>query len=107
MTELKPELKAQIEKEAEEYKQMPHYKDGSALSVSPQIYLKRGYVAGANPYALKLQQAEEMMEKMAKALEKIAKINGEDNYSGILATETVTEYNNYKQTKDASQRKED
>jgi hypothetical protein len=65
--ELSPELKAQIEQEAEMFKKRPHYRNGDALSCGPQIYLKRGYIAGATeyaPYKVKLEQAKSIIERI-------------------------------------------
>jgi hypothetical protein len=62
--ELSPELKAQIEQEAEMFKKRPHYRNGDALSCGPQIYLKRGYIAGATeyaPYKVKHEQAADFL----------------------------------------------
>jgi hypothetical protein len=63
-TQLPAEVTSHIEKEAEEYKKRPHYNDRSPLSVSPQIYLKKGYIAGATEYANKLHQAREYLNNL-------------------------------------------
>jgi hypothetical protein len=55
-TQLPAEVVERIELEAEGHKKRPHYSNGSPLSVCPQIYLKRGYIAGATEYAIKLHQ---------------------------------------------------
>ena len=49
---LPAEVQEQIEQEAKDFKKKPHYKNGDPLSCSPQIYLERGYIAGATEWAV-------------------------------------------------------
>lgn len=57
---LSRELQDQIEREANAFKKEPHYTNGSSLSSGPQIYLKRGYIAGATAYAHYKERCEEL-----------------------------------------------
>lgn len=90
MTELKPALKAQIEKEAEAY--------GTAMDNCGSViqsYAKKDYVEGATAYAFKWQEAEEMMERMAATLLEISNGGATPQYKAIQA---INLYNNYKQS---------
>lgn len=55
-----------IEREAKEYAEGPHYSDGSSLSCSPQLYLKKGYLKG---YAVATDRANTRAAPVVKALE--------------------------------------
>lgn len=98
MTELKPELKAQIEKEAEEYGDKTGFDTTGYYSTHQDR--ENSYLAGAEKYALKLQQAEERLDQMAKALEWIKIYPTTDDVIKLYIEQHLTEYNNYKQTKD-------
>lgn len=65
MNELLPELKDQIDKEAEKYGFRVPY-DGSTDYYNEDRV--KGYQDGAKVYALKWQETEEMKHKMAEAL---------------------------------------
>ena len=104
MSNISPELQKQIEQEAEHYanvewsekaKHIDHRMsdrwDGS----------KEDYEAGAEPYALKWERAEQQLEQMAKALKEIRGLCG-NNDSAIwnVASNSAAEYNNYKNGND-------
>lgn len=62
--------------------------------------VEAGYIEGADNYALKLQQAEERLEQMAKALEWIKIYPTTDDVIKLYIEQHLTEYNNYKKAKD-------
>lgn len=132
---LSPELKAQIEEDAKVYTDKIQPETGSKNTVrlrdyQLRAYNKAAYIAGATDWAIwkvrydeerkervhldkendilkaKLQQEEEMMGKMAKAVRLIEQMSDPgDCYLAIyrmksIASDLLTEYNNYKQTKD-------
>lgn len=62
---LPEEIQEQIKTEAEAHKKKPHYRGGAPLSVSPQLYLKLGYEAGATAWApWKVKHDEERKQRV-------------------------------------------
>lgn len=123
MKQLTPELKQQIEKEAEASAQRQdnnYPADSWEPSEAAERGHKIGYELGAEKYALQLQQAKEQLEKMARALEKLnGRIDSMWNTEGVsevvpdniikdickVQQETfkaLTDYNTYKQQKDGT-----
>lgn len=99
---LSPELKEQIEKEANtlawEMWDDPHNHECKRL----RSYAKSVYSEGATPYALKLQQAEEMMERMEREIQNAweSRVNGQmTEHSSIRLIEIVRLNNHYKKAK--------
>lgn len=64
----------QIEAEAEEFKKRPHYSNGQALSCCPQIYLKRGYIAGRSKGLEREKELEEEIKIVKKEKVKLLKM---------------------------------
>jgi hypothetical protein len=102
---LSPELQAKIEQEAQKYESATQHEGlGPAL-----------YIDGAGKYALKWEQAEQLIEQMAKALEAI-QVKARSGIFPHLPVENVgaamvieidkdcenalADYNNYKNGKD-------
>lgn len=91
---LSPELKERIGAEAKEKAdiqrrtRVPSYCFG----------YESGYYDGAESVTLKLQQAEERLDQMVKALEWIKIYPTTDDVIKLYIEQHLTEYNNYKQT---------
>lgn len=123
MNQLPEHITDQINKEAEKYGFRVPY-DGSMDYYNEDRV--KGYQDGATPYAVKWQQAEEMIEKMAEALQIIenpilhlqkqaekegGKLNGVTAYqlaenAGYLrgfAVDALTEYYKYKQANNVTE----
>lgn len=103
MTQLTPELKTQIEKEAQEKADLWSQKMYGDITIS-------AYRMGATNYAIKWQEAEEMMDRMAYTL-MMAEVEITAMYKRLsilnsnildMVKLSQTEYNNYKQTKDGT-----
>lgn len=98
MPTLPDSVKKKIKEEAEAHKKQPHYNNGKSLSVAPQIYLKRGYIAGASHYyslaTERIAELEKQNEKLREALEKIEKLNSGQDEKGIYLTQTGLIANN-------------
>lgn len=60
-----PNQLTRIERKAKEYAEGPHYSDGSSLSCSPQLYLKRGYLKG---YAVATDRAAPVVKALEDRL---------------------------------------
>jgi hypothetical protein len=122
---LSPELKKQIEQEAKDLYHGPKMRTWPGRGGN---HLMQMYVEGATQYALKLEQAEQLIEQMAKALEAIAypirylqeqakkegsQINGQNafeiaddpNWLRSKATEAIADYQTYKNGKDGKEQK--
>lgn len=70
------EIREQIKIEAEEYKKKPHYRGGEPLSVSPQLYLKIGYIAGATawaPWKVKHDELKTLLDKQLTTQQELLK----------------------------------
>lgn len=102
--ELSPELKAQIEKEAEERATGFENKKSALIA-------KTEYALGAEAYALKWQQSEQQLQKMATLLNKMviqfegaAEMACTDQFEDIEMIRecktALSDYNTYKQSKD-------
>jgi hypothetical protein len=92
---LSPELKKQIEQEAKDLYHGPKMRTWPGRGGN---HLMQMYVEGATQYALKLEQAEQLIEQMAKALE--GALNTVDQQWVQIVTDAITDYNNYKNGKD-------
>jgi hypothetical protein len=107
---ISPELLKQIEQEAEHYANVEIGEKAKFIQhpLSDQWDIaKEGYEDGAEPYALKWQQAEQLIEQMAKALDAIIGTNHDNHEKVILKTKALAikalnDFNNYKQGKDGN-----
>jgi hypothetical protein len=94
---LSPELKKQIEQEAKDLYHGPKMRTWPGRGGN---HLMQMYVEGATQYALKLEQAEQLIEQMAKALAELIDIAYPNVPVLKNANKVLTDYNNYKKGKD-------
>jgi hypothetical protein len=94
---LSPELQKQIEQEAKDLYHGPKMRTWPGRGGN---HLMQMYVEGATQYALKLEQAEQLIEQMAKALAELIDIAYPNVPVLKNANKVLTDYNNYKKGKD-------
>lgn len=122
---ISPELEKQISDEAEAYAQITFDETWHKKGLHRKTLLRYAHQDGAKGYALKWEQAEAMIEKMAKALERVLNqepakgregcawgdteydsMSAAVGYNEVLANikpitnDALTDYNTYKKSKD-------
>lgn len=81
--QLPADVQARIKADAEDFKSRPYYGDGSPLSSGPQIYLERGYIAGATAES---ERAQVLVDALDRARTEIEALN---KRVGIVSTNTL------------------
>ena len=64
MKELSKQEIESIEAAATAHANKPHYSNGSKYSVSPIMYIKKGYIAGATEQAIKAKELVEALNRI-------------------------------------------
>jgi hypothetical protein len=100
---LSPELHKQIEQEADVI--TARMNDRNDYDAGKIKGFEDGYIKAGDKYALKWEQAEQLIEQMAKAFDAIIGTNHDNHEKVILKTKAIanqalTDYNNYKKGKD-------